>query len=196
MNKQEIGKLLTIIKSTLPSLAAIPHIDATVHAWHWLLGDVDYKLAEKATKSVLFSQKIPAWPTPGAIRQAAMDLSCRISSEDEILNEVLSAVHKFGYIGEDKGLNTLSPLARRVSEALGWQYMCSSTEPGVLRGQIRGLYRSVAERVQKDMVMTQIGSGQPVKELSGNSGMLAEMKKAGLPIHKIGNPMAVKGVEK
>jgi len=163
MSRSEIGKLLAIIQFALPNLE-VKNIKATGDAWHFLLGDIDYLLAETALKSVLSSTKIPAWPTPGAIRQAAIDLSCRIPSEDEVVKEIIDRLRY-----HHREHPPLSLIAKKISDALGWEYMATSEEPGVTRGQIRGLYKSCIERVKQDIVMVPIGSGEPLKELmSGN----------------------------
>lgn len=174
MTKSEVTVLLAGISATHPNLK-VDNVKPMVEAWHSLIGDMDYELAKQAVVIILRSDKYPTFPTPGAIRQVAINLSFRLPSEDETMGEILDAVHHYGYTGENKGLATLSPISRQVSTSLGWDYMCSSEDGGVLRGQIRGLYRSVSERVQKDLIQGQIGSGQPVKEISGNSGKLAEL---------------------
>ena len=176
MTRSEIGKILAIIQAVLPNVE-VKNIRATGDAWHFLIGDIDYRLAETALKAVLSSQKIPAWPTPGAIRQAALDLSCRIPSEDEVMQEILDRLHY-----HHREHPPLSAIAAKVSSALGWDYMGGSEEPGVLRGQIRGLYKSCLERVKQDMIMIQIGDGKKIQGLVGNQD---RMKKLTAGIGKI-----------
>lgn len=170
MTRSEVGKILAIIQAVLPNVE-VRNIRATGDAWHFLLGDIDYPLAETALKSVLSSQKIPAWPTPGAIRQAAVELSCRIPSEDEVMQEILDRLHY-----HHRNHPPLSLIATKVSDALGWDYMGGSEEPGVLRGQIRGLYKSCVERLRQDVVMVPIGAGKPIQELmAGQQARITEL---------------------
>ena len=169
MTKSEVGKLFAIIQAVLPNVE-VKNIRATGDAWHFLIGDIDYHLAETALKAVLSSQKIPTCPTPGAIRQAALDLSCRIPSEDEVMQEILDRLHY-----HHKEHPPLSAIAARVSSALGWDYMGGSEEQGVLRGQIRGLYKSCLERVKQDMVMIPIGSGKKIQELVDNQDRVKKL---------------------
>ena len=179
MTKKETAKIIGIIMATYPN-EKIPNIEATITAWHLILGDIDYPLAEKALASVISSREIPTFPAPGAIRRAAIDISCRIPSEDEILQEILNRLHN------PYKQSPLSLLAKKVSDALGWEYLETSEEPGVLRGHIRHLYRACVERFKMDIVMTPIGNGEPLKELvSGNQVRVKKLTTS------IGNPEKV-----
>ncbi len=173
MTQKETAKLIGIILATYPN-EKIPHIEATITAWHLILGDIDYPLAERALASVIGNRDIPTFPAPGAIRRAAIDLSCRIPSEDEVLQEILDRLHY-----HHKKHPPLSLIARKVSDALGWDYMAMSEEPGVLRGHIRQLYRSCVERVKQDIVMIPIGAGKPLDELvAEKQGQVKELTTA------------------
>lgn len=148
MTKQEVAKLLAFISAVYPN---VDLRDGTVEAWHELLGDIPFDLALAATKKVLSEQEIPGLPAVGKIRQAvAAMMTSDMPSAAQAWGMVVEAIKRYGYYRQDEALEALP---ERVSEAvrcIGWQELCLSTEPEIVRAQLMRIYEQYAAKEKQE----------------------------------------------
>ena len=181
MEQKEVAELLTLIVMTYPNLKmGTGETKELTKAWYALLGDLDFRLAKAAVVRILREQVIPSLPTPGKIRRAAVALCVKLPSETEALQELYAAVkfqttqNEDGYYpGRFRGLDLLSPLVRKVAEALGWKTICDNDAPEVMRGLFRKLYAAEVDNTMNEFINAEIGDGRHLLTLTH----AAEVKK-------------------
>jgi len=142
MTHREVRALIAFCVTALPGLTVPPepHLSRMVAVWTDLLGDVPADLAQAAVRRVLMEQTGAWWPTPGAIRAAAAQLTASHQpSVEAAWAQVQAAVRRYGYYQPDAALAHLDPPVRAVVEALGWEAICLG-DPDVLRGQFTRYY--------------------------------------------------------
>ena len=66
----------------------------------------------------------------------------------------MTAIRNYGVYRPEEALESMSPLARKVVQAMNYQEICMSEELGVDRGQFIRLYNQIAEREQTDRVLS------------------------------------------
>ena len=168
MKKTETVQLLAVINAAFPNMQIT---EAMVDLWHELLGDIDFNLAKAAVKKLLLESPYP--PTIADIRRQAMEIATppedRIDAA-EAWGEVERAIRQYGYYREAEALASMSPRVAKVVKYLGWQEICLSEEPGVVRGQFLKMYTQVAEREQKERLLP-AALKEDIKRLSDSMSM-------------------------
>jgi hypothetical protein len=151
MNRAEAKKLVGIAVAFFPAMQD-KDMGPTVIGWEAMLKDVPYKLAEMALKKVLSTAKF--FPTIAEIREAVAEITNpQMPSWTEAWGEVVQAVRQYGYMREKEALESLSPAAAKVVRWFGWQEICRSEEPDVIRGQFRMAYEAQAKREREMAVL-------------------------------------------
>ena len=151
MTQAEVGKLLAFVTAVYPN---IDIRDGTVDAWHDLLCDLDYKIALAAAKKVVAESDIPALPAVGKIRKAALDLQNGDNiTAPEAWGMVVKAVKYYGYYNETKVMSELPPNVTQVVRWMGWQEICHSNNPDVIRAQFMRMYEIYCKREQEIKIL-------------------------------------------
>lgn len=149
MTKAEVAKLLAFITATYPN---VDIRDGTVEAWHELLGDLPWEVALAATKKVLAEQEIPCLPAVGKIRQAAAQISLPwLLAPAEAWAMVSRTVSKYGFYRKEQALATLPQEVRQAVECVGWENLCHSEEPEIIRAQFLRVYEQYAVRARQEI---------------------------------------------
>lgn len=151
MTQAEVAKLLTIMASAWPQFE--PSEDKVL-LWHEMLQDVDYQLAQVALKSLVARRTFP--PSIAEFRQEVLAIST--PAEDrmaaaEAWGMVVQAIRDYGYYREHEALESLPELVRQTVQFIGWQELCLSQEPDVIRAHFMRMYQQVSERRQKEAVL-------------------------------------------
>jgi hypothetical protein len=111
---------------------------------YWdLLSDLPLAALRVAAKQALLEGQYPVFPPAGVLRRLAVEALMYGRGDpapEEAWALVRRALSEFGYYREAAGLASLPGLVRRAAELLGWQSMCDSTEPEILRAQFRKVY--------------------------------------------------------
>ena len=142
-------KLLTVINAAFPNMKIS---EATVSVWYELLGDLDFRVAQTAVKKILLESPYP--PTIADIRKSAVDVSVpRKLSGAEAWGKVINAIHGYGSYGQEKALAALDATTAKVVRYMGWRELCTSEEPGVIRGQFLKMYQQVQKREEEDELL-------------------------------------------
>lgn len=149
MNRAETVQLLAFITAFYPDWKLT---EATIEAWHEMLRDLEFEVAKTAVKRVISRKRY--LPTVAEIREeAASLLRPELMSGEEAWALVADAVREFGYYREMDARERMPALVERVVRAIGWDEICLSEEPGVVRAHFIRLYEALARREREDITL-------------------------------------------
>jgi len=170
MTKKEMTVILAVLKEAYKDFQIT---ETKIDLWFNLLGDLDFKIVQVAVKKLILES--PFIPTISDIRKQAIEIMHPSIDATEAYGEVRRAIKEYGYDNAYEALGSMSPLTRKVCEYIGWQNICLSEEPSVVRGQFLRMYEQLREKEQKEMLLPeglkmQIKALMGSKELSLNKG--------------------------
>jgi hypothetical protein len=168
MKKTETVQLLAVINAAFPNMQVT---EAMVSLWHELLGDLNFGLVKAAVKKLLLESPYP--PTIADIRRQAVEIATPPEDRIDVAEawgEVERAIRLYGYYREAEALASMSPRTAKVVKYMGWQEICLSEEPGVIRGQFLKMYAQVSEREQKERLLP-ASLKEDIKRLSEDMSM-------------------------
>ena len=145
MNRTETAQLLTLIAETYNQKFELS--ESKVEAWHSLLQDLDWPLAQAAVKRHILTSKWP--PTVAEIREASVEMSQppRLTAL-EAWGRVLDAIRVYGWPREAEALEAMGPEVAAVVRRFGWMELCMAEKADVIRGQFTRLWEQQAGREQ------------------------------------------------
>ncbi|TCU72894.1 loader and inhibitor of G40P protein [Tissierella praeacuta] len=152
MRKSEVIKLLGMISGAYPNMKEIT--DLTVDIWYDCLKDMDIEVALLAIKKHILESPFP--PSVSDIRKQLSEVT---TPENERLDgasgwgEVIKAIKEYGYYREKEALESMTPVTRKVVKYMGWQEICHSEKPDVVRGQFLKMYEIVGERERQSRLL-------------------------------------------
>ena len=151
MTKQEIGALLALATANFPSMQE-KDMRPTANLWSEMLSDIPFDIAKAALIKVLATARF--WPTVAEIREAAAEIiNPQLPSPIEAWGEVVQAIKIYGLYRQEEGLNSLSPITKRVVQNIGWREICLCEQPDIIRGQFRMAYEQYAKREKEEAVL-------------------------------------------
>lgn len=157
MTKSEAAALLGWAVANFPNMQE-RDLRPTAELWYRMLADLPYEIAEKALLRVLATAK--HFPTVAEIREAAVELtSDPVPTAMEAWAEVRRAISLYGYYREEEALASLSPATAQVVRWIGWQEICASEQPDVIRAQFRMAYERYVARAKEEAVRAIEGGG-------------------------------------
>ena len=148
MTKKEMAVILKILTDTFKDFEAN---DSKFAIWYELLGDLDFKIVKIAVEKLIIQS--PYVPAISDIRKAVVEIMHPSIDATEAYGEVRRAIKEYGYDYAPEAFGSMSPLTRKVCEYIGWQNICLSEEPSVIRGQFLKMYEQLREREQKEMLL-------------------------------------------
>lgn len=143
MNRQDISKLLRILRSIWPDAVVT---EDTITAWEWAFEDVDYRVAEDAVKRYIKAADKPFAPKPSellrlaGVRRVAPNLIPE-AAWAEVMHEVRRVgwnrprMFHDGQFEEPPQRTFSSPLIAEAVDAIGWAEICTSDKPEIVRAQ-------------------------------------------------------------
>lgn len=151
MTLKEAANLVAWAVANFPALQE-RDMRPTAELWARVLSDIPYDVAEAALLQVLTGARY--FPSVAEIRQAAVNLMRgQAPAAVDAWGEVQAAIRRYGYYREAEALTSMSPEVAHVVRAIGWQEICASQEPDVVRGQFRRAYEEYVTRRQAEAVM-------------------------------------------
>lgn len=151
MKKTETVQLLAVVNAAFPNMQVT---EAMVSLWHELLGDLDFGIAKMAVKKLILESPYP--PTIADVRKRAVEITTlpeeRIDAS-EAWGEVMKAIRFYGYYREAEAMESMPPMVAKVAKYMGWQEICHSERPDVVRGQFLRMYETVANREKQDRLL-------------------------------------------
>ena len=153
MNKKEFAILAMALQTYYPRENLLPNEQA-MELWFNQLQDIPYQIAETGLQKWVALNK---WsPSIADIREMASDIvNGEIPNFGDAWEEVCRAIRHFGSYRADEALASLSPLARKATERIGFTNLCMSENPSADRANFRMIYENLAERERKDAQLPQ-----------------------------------------
>lgn len=171
MTKQEFAYFVMAMQSYFTKERNLLPDEQAIELWYLQLKDLDYKVAEAALNKWAATNK---WsPTIADIRELAADFTMgELPDWSEAWEQVQLAARRYGFYRAGEAINSLSPLARKTVERLGFREICYSENQDALRANFRDIYKSLAEREKKQAQLPEglkqlIGQMQQEKLLEG-----------------------------
>lgn len=148
IEREDFKKLVKGMKAVYAQPTFLPDQDA-FNVWYSLLRDLEYNVCSAAIQAYMLRNKFP--PTIADIRELAQEIKHgEAPTWEEGWNKVLLAIRKVGMYREAEALETLDPITRQVTERLGFQNLCKSTNETADRANFRDVYKQIVERQKKE----------------------------------------------
>jgi hypothetical protein len=151
MVRSEVAKLLAVLAAAYPRFEVN---ELTERIWFEMLQDIPYQVAQVAIKKLILESPYP--PAIADVRKQAMEI---ITPPEEKLDaaqawgEVERAIRFYGYYREAEALASMSPRTAKVTKWMGWQEICMSEEPSVIRGQFLKMYQQIQTRDKEETLL-------------------------------------------
>ncbi len=148
MDKNEFATFAMALKTYYPKENLLPNKQA-LDLWFFQLQDIPYQVAEISLNKWVSLNK---WsPSIADIREMATSISHgELPSWGDAWEEVLRAIRKYGSYRPVEAMNSLSPLARKATERIGFRNLCISENISADRANFRMIYEQLAEREKKE----------------------------------------------
>jgi hypothetical protein len=159
MTRHEVAELLSLIVAYWPEF---PHQgELTVNAWHVLLRDVPYPLAQQALLLLASTKTFPPKPAEllDAIAELTLPPEARLTPA-EAWQLVLREVQRVGYYGRP----SLPPLVQQAVDCLDWTDICRSENVEVTRAHFMRVFEQLVTRQRRQAVLP-----QPLREALATS---------------------------
>lgn len=144
MNPEQIANLVGL------AIAAYPNMQNKLagpiaEVWRMTLADLSYDVARQALAAHIATSRF--FPTVADIREQAVRLTQpRALDWLEAWGLVMDAVRRHGSYHEQAALASLPADVAETARRIGWREICLCEEPGVVRGQFRMAWETVAKR--------------------------------------------------
>lgn len=151
MTREEFLKGMAILEASYEGFT-ITSEKETVAIWYELLKEFEYEAFGLAIKRYISTSVYK--PTVAGLKQMMVDVSStKLIDADEAWGEVRHAISKHGYMAtKDELQKDLSPITYSVAIRMGWQDICFSDRPDVIRGQFIKLYAAHKEARQLEQL--------------------------------------------
>ena len=151
MDKKQFSIFASALKTYYPRENLLPNTEA-IELWFAQLQDIPYEVAEASLNKWVSLNK---WsPSIADIRQMAMGITQgELPDWGEAWEEVCRAIRQYGSYRSQEALASLSPLARKTTERIGFYNLCKSENVSADRANFRMIYETLAERERKDAVL-------------------------------------------
>lgn len=149
MNQQEAAKLILLLSTNYPNWKLESAGEAMTFLWAMTFQDIPYKLVETAAFKHMMSSKFP--PTVHDILEHLSDITSeQLMTPDEAWGTFLKAVSNFGFYRKKEALESLTDDVRSIVEAMGYEYLCQSTNQMADRSHFLKAYTARMERKKSD----------------------------------------------
>lgn len=148
MTEEEFYRVAAAMRTYYPKENLLPNEEA-MELWFYQLQDISYEVAALALGRWASLNK---WsPTIADIRYQAAEVTGKREKEwGEGWEQVIKAISKFGYIGEEDALASMDELTRKVVKRLGYKNVCWSEDIVADRANFRMIYETELQRARQD----------------------------------------------
>lgn len=148
MNKAEIVKLFALISALYPREAAFAKATREmVNAWAMMLEDVPFDTAQTGLQAHVATSPFP--PSVAEIKGWAVKLSERYIDASEAWGIARKTISKWGVHARQKARENTPPEVWTIMDRMGYEDMCMSEAPDVIRGQFTRLWDARIKRQQE-----------------------------------------------
>ena len=148
MTRKEFATLAMALKTYYPRENILPNEQA-MELWYAQLQDIPYQVAEAGLQKWVSLNK---WsPSIADIREMSSGIvTGGVPDWGEAWEEVCRAVSRFGSYNPQEALESLSPLARKATERIGFMNICMSENPSADRANFRMIYETLEKREKEN----------------------------------------------
>ena len=148
MTKKEFAMFTMALKTYYPRENLLPNEQA-MELWFKQLEDIPYQVAETGLNKWVALNK---WsPSIADIREMASEIvNGELPDWGDAWEEVCKAIRCYGSYRALEALESLSPLARKATERMGFTNLCMSENVSADRANFRMIYETLAERQKRD----------------------------------------------
>ena len=148
MDKKEFATFAMALKTYYPRENLLPNNQA-MELWFKQLQDIPYEVAEAGLQKWVATNK---WsPSIADIREMASGIAHgEFPDWGDAWEEVCKAIRHFGSYRVGEALDSLSPMARKATERIGFRNLCMSENIMADRANFRMIYEQLAEREKKN----------------------------------------------
>lgn len=151
MTKTETTKLLALMVAAWPRFEVD---DIRLSLWHEMFADVDFAVAQLALKKLMLESPHP--PSIADLRRQILAVTSPAGDQMEPAEAwalVARAVREHGYYRPREALEFLPERIRATVEAIGWQEICASEQPDVIRAQFMRMYEQIKRRSEEKALL-------------------------------------------
>lgn len=174
MTEKEFGLFALALKTYYPKEGLLPNNQA-MELWYRQVADIPYNIAEAALNKWVATNK---WsPTIADIREMSISVSHGdIPTWGDAWEEVCRAIRKFGSYRAGEAIETLSPLAKKATQRIGFTNLCMSENVAADRANFRMIYETLAERQKKEAQLP-LPLKQLIAELQNDTKLIEKPEK-------------------
>lgn len=166
MNKTEFSKLADIIRTYYPHANIMPNEQA-LSLWYEELKQLSFEMALASVRyHVNTSNRIV---TIYDIKNALADTN---ETWELGYEKVKIAISQYGYYEPKKALDSFDDVTLAAVKSIGWNNICTSETPDIIRGQFRDAYNNAKERKLKKEIIENTTTGIAAF-IGNNSNMLS-----------------------
>lgn len=144
MSKEEFAVFAMTLKTFYPKENLLPSKEA-MELWYRMLQDIQANIANVFLQKWVATSKWP--PTIAEIRAGCSSLvKEEIQDWGQGWAEVTKAIARYGYMQEQRALESMSPITRQTVERLGWKNLCASENIAADRANFRNCYEILSQR--------------------------------------------------
>ena len=145
MTKQEFAYIALAMQSYYTKEKNLLPDERAIELWYRQLQDLDYKVVEAALNKWAATNK---WsPTIADLREMAASITMgELPDWGEAWYEVTTAIRRYGSYRAGDAMKSLSPLARKTVERIGYMQLCVSENIAADRANFRIVYEQLQNR--------------------------------------------------
>ena len=148
MTKSETVKLFVLIANLYPRDTAFRNATAEmVAAWSAMLADVPFTTAQACLQAHVATSPFP--PSIAEIKAWAAKFDHQFMDASEAWGIARKAISKWGVHAKAKARATTPADVWAVMDRMGYEDMCLSENPDVIRGQFTRLWEAHSKRAQE-----------------------------------------------
>lgn len=152
MKQADIIKLIGICSVNYRNWPEPGKEEVLIALWGQMLEDVSFEIAQVAVQKYMSESVYP--PTIADIRARIADITVfREKPGIEAWGDVKTAIRKYGVYNEEKAMNSLMGVTRKVVESMGFRTICMSENEMADRAHFLKVYDTIAERERQDALM-------------------------------------------
>lgn len=148
MTKKEFAIFAMALKTYFPRDNLLPTEEA-MELWYRELQDIPADVATAMLRKWVDTEKWP--PSIAEIRSMCGEIAHgKLPDWGEAWREVEKAIGRYGYMAEEKALDSMSPTTQKAVLKIGWRGICMSENPDTIRAQFRQVYEICVNREIED----------------------------------------------
>lgn len=170
MTERDVIKLFAILTAAYPKFDTFNNPETArpiISLWAEMLSDIPYEVAEAAVKKFILESPYP--PTIADIRKQVAEIMQDPADNIDAATawgEVVKALNHYGYYRPEEALASMSPRTAKIVRLMGWQNICMSEDPAVIRGQFIKMYEIYTQREKQEALLLQ-KLKQTIQQIAG-----------------------------